>query len=65
MATDAMDQLFWHGELFTGIVEKTTMLFAYALVFLGLRKWLKEYQELKIQYCADAIYTLTQDYPSQ
>ena len=46
MATDAMDQLFWHGELFTGIVEKTTMLFAYALVFLGLRKWLKEYQEL-------------------
>ncbi len=46
LCADSFDQLYYHNELYTAIVEKSLKLFGYALVFIGVKKWLEEYQEL-------------------
>lgn len=57
LAADSLDQLYLHNELYTAIVEKSLKLFGYGLVFIGVIKWLEEYnslnQELSKQVISD------------
>ena len=56
---DTIDQLYYHGEIYTAIVEKSFKLIGYGLVFVGVKKWLEEYhgmnQELKQQATRDRL----------
>lgn len=46
LTADALDQLYYHGEVYTAIVEKSFRLIGYTLVFIGLKQWLDEYKQL-------------------
>jgi diguanylate cyclase (GGDEF)-like protein len=46
LSADALDQLYYHGEIYTAIIEKTMRLLGYAFVFIGLKHWLNEYKQL-------------------
>lgn len=48
LCADSIDQLYYHGEIYTAVVEKSLKLLGYALVFVGLKKWLEEYQALNV-----------------
>lgn len=46
MLMDGLDELHIHGELYTALSEKSTLLAAFALIIFGVRQWIAEFAEL-------------------
>ncbi|WP_154223499.1 GGDEF domain-containing protein [Marinicella rhabdoformis] len=55
LLADSFDQLYYHGEVYTAIIEKSLKLLGYAFVFIGVKKWLEEYQSLNVALTRQAI----------
>lgn len=55
LCADSFDQLFYHNELYTAVVEKSMKLLGYAMVFVGVKKWLEEYHEMNLALNRQAI----------
>ncbi len=46
MFVDGLDQFHFHGEIYTALGEKFTMLIGFTLVFFGVRRWIVEYGQM-------------------
>jgi diguanylate cyclase (GGDEF)-like protein len=46
MLVDGLDQLHLHGEIYTAVWEKTTLLIGFFLVFFGMRTWIADHVEM-------------------
>jgi diguanylate cyclase (GGDEF)-like protein len=46
MLMDGLDELHIHSELYTALSEKLTLVVAFTLIILGIRKWIAEFAEM-------------------
>ncbi|TDR22657.1 GGDEF domain-containing protein [Marinicella litoralis] len=46
MYIDALDQLHFHGELYTAIGEKLTLVIAFTLIIFGVKDWISDFVNL-------------------
>ncbi len=46
MLVDGLDQFHLHGELYTAVAEKATMLIGFVLLFVGINKWIVDFGKL-------------------
>lgn len=59
MLVDGLDQLHLHNEIYTAIWEKTTLLFGFTCVFIGVKNWIVDHanlnKELELQAITDEL----------
>jgi len=46
MLVDSLDQLHYHGELYTAIGEKLTLIVGFILIVVGVKEWIIEFGKL-------------------
>lgn len=46
MLVDALDQLHYHGELYTALGEKLTLMMAFTLIIIGVKNWIVDFSQL-------------------
>ena len=46
MLVDGLDQLHLHGEIYTALWEKATLLLGFSLVFVGMKAWIVDYSQM-------------------
>jgi diguanylate cyclase (GGDEF)-like protein len=49
MLIDGLDQLHYHGELYTALGEKLTQMISFTLILLGVKNWIVEFSSMNTQ----------------
>jgi diguanylate cyclase (GGDEF)-like protein len=55
MLVDGLDQLHLHNEFYTAVWEKTTLLFGFTFVFIGVKNWIVDHANLNKELAVQAI----------